>query len=79
MTSLASPSRGSQLRHRSDSPLLALGGGAAYAANEWTGRNIKDETLTGADIRGKAATSLDTAGPGLAKQRITFEERRVRA
>jgi hypothetical protein len=31
---------------------LALGGGAAYAANEWNGDNIQDESLTGADIRG---------------------------
>ena len=31
---------------------LALGGGAAWAANEFTGRNIKDETLTGADVKG---------------------------
>lgn len=35
---------------------LALGGGAAYAANEWNGDNIQDETLTGADILGSAPT-----------------------
>src|SRR4051794_31691211 len=32
--------------------LAALGGGTAYAANEWTGANIQDGTLTGADVRG---------------------------
>jgi hypothetical protein len=35
--------------------LVALGGGSAYAVNEWTGANIQDETITGADIRGKPA------------------------
>jgi hypothetical protein len=42
---------------------LALGG-TAYAVDEWTGANIKDETLTGADIQGKAATSGSPAVPG---------------
>jgi hypothetical protein len=28
-----------------------LGGGGAYAANEWNGSNIQDGTLTGADIQ----------------------------
>ena len=32
-------------------------GGSAYAANEWSGANIQDETLTGADVMGKAGTS----------------------
>ena len=32
---------------------VALGGTSAYAANEWNGSNIQDETLTGADIKGK--------------------------
>jgi len=31
---------------------IALGGGAAYAANEYNGDNIQDGTLTGADIQG---------------------------
>jgi hypothetical protein len=35
---------------------VALGGTGAYAANEWTGTNIVDESLTGADVRGKAGT-----------------------
>jgi hypothetical protein len=30
---------------------LALGTGTAYAANEWTGENIVDQTLTAADIQ----------------------------
>ena len=30
---------------------LALGGGAAYAANEWTSENIVDESLLGEDIQ----------------------------
>jgi hypothetical protein len=36
---------------------VALGGTSAYAANEWTGTNIVDESLTGADVRGKPGTS----------------------
>ena len=28
---------------------FAMGGTGAYAVNEWTGSNIKNETLTGAD------------------------------
>jgi hypothetical protein len=39
-------------------------GGSAYAANEWSGTNIQDETLTGADVLGKAATSRDAAVNG---------------
>jgi len=35
---------------------VALGGTGAYAANEWTGANIVDESLTGADVKGKAGT-----------------------
>jgi hypothetical protein len=30
---------------------------ALFVANEWTGANIVDESLTGADVRGKAGTS----------------------
>src|SRR4051794_10980384 len=36
---------------------IALGGTSAYAANEWTGTNIVDESLTGADVKGADATS----------------------
>ena len=36
---------------------VALGGTSAYAANEWNGSNIQDESLTGADIRGKGNTA----------------------
>jgi hypothetical protein len=36
---------------------VALGGTGAYAANEWTGANIVDESLTGSDVRGKPGTS----------------------
>jgi hypothetical protein len=35
---------------------VALGGTGAYAANEWTGANIVDESLTGADVKGKPGT-----------------------
>jgi hypothetical protein len=31
---------------------VALGGGTAYAVDEWNGSNIQDESLTGADVRG---------------------------
>jgi len=41
-----------------------LAGGTAYAANEWTGANIVDESLTGADVKGKAATSTVAAVNG---------------
>jgi hypothetical protein len=43
---------------------LALGGTGAYAANEWTGANIQDETLTGADVQGKAQTATAPAVNG---------------
>lgn len=39
-------------------------GGTAYASNEWTGANIVDETITGADIKGKAGTAADPAVNG---------------
>jgi hypothetical protein len=38
---------------------LALGGGAAYAANEWTGENIVDESLTGADMKDGSLRAAD--------------------
>jgi hypothetical protein len=43
---------------------VALGGTSAYAINEWTGTNIADESLTGADVRGKARTSSAAAVNG---------------
>jgi trimeric autotransporter adhesin len=39
-------------------------GGTAYAANEWTGDNIVDESLTGADILGAAGTAVTPAVNG---------------
>src|SRR3954465_3812052 len=36
---------------------VALSGTSAYAANEWTGANIVDESLTGADVKGSDATA----------------------
>src|SRR4051812_47803148 len=35
---------------------FAVGGTSAYAINEWTGANIQDETLTGADVKGVNGT-----------------------
>ncbi len=43
---------------------VALGGTSAYAANEWNGSNIQDETLTGADIKGKKSTATTAAVNG---------------
>jgi hypothetical protein len=43
---------------------MALGTGSAYAINEWTGANIVDESLTGADVRGKEASGLTPAVNG---------------
>ena len=43
---------------------VALGGTGAYAANEWTGSNIQNESLTGADVRGLAGTSTTAATNG---------------
>jgi uncharacterized protein YjbI with pentapeptide repeats len=43
---------------------VALGGTGAYAANEWTGANIQDESLTGSDVQGKAQTSSVAAVNG---------------
>jgi hypothetical protein len=44
--------------------VLALSAGTAYAANEWTGRNIVDGSLTGADVRGQGGTSSRAAVNG---------------
>jgi hypothetical protein len=43
---------------------VALGGTSAYAVNEWNGTNIQDETLTGVDVKGKAATASTAAVNG---------------
>jgi hypothetical protein len=43
---------------------VALGGTSAYAINEWTGANIVDESLTGADVQGKAAAGTTPAVNG---------------
>jgi hypothetical protein len=43
---------------------VALGGTSAYAINEWTGANIVDESLTGADVRGKQGTASTPAVNG---------------
>jgi hypothetical protein len=43
---------------------LALSTGGVYAANEWTGANIKNETLTGADVKGRASTATAAAVNG---------------
>jgi hypothetical protein len=42
---------------------LAVGGGSAWAINEWNGSNIQDESLTGADIQNGSLGSVDY-GPG---------------
>ncbi len=42
--------------------LLVVAGGTAYAANEWTGANIVDESLTGADVRGSSAVDGSLTG-----------------
>jgi uncharacterized protein YjbI with pentapeptide repeats len=44
---------------------MALGGTSAYAANEWTGANIVDESLTGADIKNGAVASRDVTNASL--------------
>ena len=43
---------------------VALGGTGAYAANEWNSSNIQDETLTGADVKGRVGTYSDPAVNG---------------
>src|SRR3954471_4027015 len=39
-------------------------GGTAYAVNNFTGADIQDESLTGADVRGTAGTSTTAATNG---------------
>jgi hypothetical protein len=43
---------------------LALSTGGVYAANEFTGANIKNETLTGLDVKGRAGTATKKAVNG---------------
>ena len=42
--------------------LIALAGGTAWAANEWTGANIVDGSLTGRDVRQNSITHKDVQG-----------------
>jgi hypothetical protein len=44
---------------------VALGGTSAYAANEWTGANIVDESLTGADMLNGSVASRDVTNGSL--------------
>ena len=44
---------------------LALGTGGAYAANEWTGANIKNGTLTGQDIKNGSLKTIDVKDENL--------------
>lgn len=44
---------------------VALGGTSAYAANEWTGANIVDESLTGLDIKNGSVASGDVTNESL--------------
>lgn len=54
---------------------VALGGTGAYAANEWTGANIVDETLTGADVQGKAGTTTPAVNGSLTTEDIAGQAR----
>jgi len=47
--------------------VLVLAGGTAYAANEWTGTNIVNESLTGLDIKADTVKGGDVVEPSLAK------------
>ena len=42
-----------------------LAGGTAYAANEWTGANIVDESLTGRDVLDNTLASADVTNQSL--------------
>ena len=48
---------------------LVLAGGTAYAANEWTGANIVNESLTGVDVRGDTIKGADVLESSLGKVR----------
>ena len=41
---------------------LVLAGGTAWAVNEWTGANIVNESLTGADVKGSASVNGTLTG-----------------
>jgi hypothetical protein len=43
---------------------VALGTGSAWAVNEWTGANFVDESLTGADVKGKFSDGTNPAANG---------------
>jgi hypothetical protein len=43
---------------------VSLGGVGAYAANEWNGSNIQNESLTGLDVLGRPATATTAAVDG---------------
>lgn len=51
---------------------VALGTGGAYAANEWTGANIVDESLTHRDLKdGAAVTSAEVRNDSLSGGGLT--------
>jgi hypothetical protein len=50
--------------------LAALAGGTAYAANEWTGANIVDGSLTGQDIFDNTVSGADITNGSLTGQDV---------
>jgi uncharacterized protein YjbI with pentapeptide repeats len=50
--------------------LVALGGTGAYAANEWTGENIVDGSLTGQDIFNNTISGADITNGSLTGQDV---------
>jgi hypothetical protein len=76
----------SSLRPRSVYDVLAVIGcfaalttGGAYAANEWGGANIVDESLTGADVRGKNGAGTTQGVNGSLKTEDIFGQPAVAA
>jgi hypothetical protein len=53
---------------------VALGGTSAYAANEWTGANIKDETLTGADVKGRPGVDWTLTGQDIKNSSVLMPD-----
>jgi hypothetical protein len=56
-----------------------LAGGTAYAANEWNGSNIQNETLTGADVKNGTLTGQDVfdgtvAGTDITNNSVTRDD-----
>lgn len=47
--------------------VLVVAGGTAYAANEWTGTNIVNESLTGVDVKDNSLRGDDVAEATLAR------------